>query len=481
MTHLLTATLADGRTIEYFPDAIGEGAMKQVYFTADRTAVLCFYKNQSTAQDPNRRLRLEAIIEKYNPTTGNPTGDYWQKLFCWPTAIILQPQLGVMTPAYPQNYFFSSGYFTGKEKESTWFVKEKLQSMLPKTERGTWLNTFRICLLLARAIRRLHQAGLAHSDLSNNNVLVDPQTGQCLIIDIDSLVVPGLFPPDVLGTRGYIAPEVLSTVHLPLDHPKRQHPSTRTDLHALAVLIYQYLFLRHPLEGPKVNSTVSAEEDDLLSFGSQALFVENPQDTSNRPQDIQIPYTVLGPHLTTLFERAFIKGLHSPYDRPTALEWEKGLIKTWDLLFPCRNKKCPRQWFILDSNAAVKCPFCGTRHKEKVLILKLRSQRRPGQWLVDSQVAIYNNLSLFKWHVFDNVYPGEQADRTPQAYFTFYDGRWFLVNQQLTSLTLPNDRRVAPNLESGKSGQAVEVKEGMYFQLSQDLYGRIAEVKVCQP
>ena len=39
-------------------------------------------------------------------------------------------------------------------------------------------------------------------------VLVDPTTGGCVVIDIDSLVVPGVYPPEVIGTGGYIAPEV---------------------------------------------------------------------------------------------------------------------------------------------------------------------------------------------------------------------------------------------------------------------------------
>ncbi|MEI2422567.1 lipopolysaccharide kinase InaA family protein, partial [Arthrospira platensis SPKY2] len=133
----------------------------------------------------------------------------------------------------------------------------------------------------ARAVRRLHNAGLAHSDLSNKNVLIDPTSGECLIIDIDSLVVPQLFPPDVLGTRGYIAPEVLSTIHLPLNDPQRKHPSTATDQHALAVLLYQYLLGRHPLEGPRTYPATSAEEQERLEMGSKALFVEHPRDISN--------------------------------------------------------------------------------------------------------------------------------------------------------------------------------------------------------
>uniref|UniRef100_UPI0031191D70 hypothetical protein n=1 Tax=Mesomycoplasma ovipneumoniae TaxID=29562 RepID=UPI0031191D70 len=77
-----------------------------------------------------------------------------------------------------------------------------------------------------------------HSDLSSNNVLIDPISGSCAVIDIDSLVVPDLFPPDVAGTKGYIAPEVLESMNLDFQNPARKLPSIRTDLFALPVLIY---------------------------------------------------------------------------------------------------------------------------------------------------------------------------------------------------------------------------------------------------
>lgn len=37
----------------------------------------------------------------------------------------------------------------------------------------------------------MHAAGLAHSDLSYKNVLIDPVTGSACVIDVDGLVVPG--------------------------------------------------------------------------------------------------------------------------------------------------------------------------------------------------------------------------------------------------------------------------------------------------
>src|SRR5208337_2805711 len=127
-------------------------------------------------------------------------------------------------------------------------------------------------------------------------------------------VVPKVFPPDVAGTRGYIAPEVLGTLKLPLQDPKRVNPSAWTDQHALAVLIYEYLLFRHPWVGPKTYAAPSGDEQYLLEMGSKALFIEHPTDHSNRPENLKVTYDCLGPYLGDLFVKAFVKGLHSPND-----------------------------------------------------------------------------------------------------------------------------------------------------------------------
>ena len=271
----LTATLLDGSRVPYRPEQIGEGGMKRVFFTADRQSVVCFFKDLRLKTDPNRMERLKAILGRFNPTTDPQTGKYFAELFCWPTGVVTDPQFGVLAPTYPKNFFFKTGPWQGKEKEGKWFSSPKLRKMLPAEERGVWSDYLRMCVPMARAVRKLHLTGLAHSDLSSRNVLVDPPGGRCAVIDIDSLVVPGVFPPDVLGTPGYIAPEVLATQSLAADDRNRRLPSNLTDLHALAVLIYEYLLRRHPLRGPKVNGQ-TAEEDELLSMGLKSLWIENP-------------------------------------------------------------------------------------------------------------------------------------------------------------------------------------------------------------
>ena len=333
---------------------------------------------------------------------------------------------------------------------------------------------FQISILLARAIRRMHQAGLAHSDLSNNNVLIDPKTGTCVVIDIDSLVVPGLFLPEVIGTRGYIAPEVLATMMLDIHDPNRKFPSTYTDLHALPVLIYEYLFFRHPLLGPKIYNAESAEEDDFLALGSQATFLENPNDHSNRPSDLKVTIQDLGPTLEKLFIRAFVDGLHMPNERPTAMEWEKGLVQAWDLLHACSNPRCEQKWFVLYNINKPVCPYCGTRlRNQEIVRLKLKTEvrGRTGQWLSIGEVDVVHNTPLFKWHFFSNVFPDEKADRTMVAYICKHEGEWLLVNQKVNGMLSPNGNCVPP-------GQAILLRDGTVFRASREDRGLLIEVSI---
>lgn len=467
------ATLKDGRTVDFLPKVIGEGGMKRVYFTADKQSVLCFFKDPTTGKDPNRMARLEAILGKFNPTTHPSTGKYFADLFCWPTGIVVQPELGVMTPAYPSNFYFAAGNWAGQAKVGKWFSSPKLRKYLPPEERGHWLSYLQLCKRMARAVRKMHLTGLAHSDLSSNNALVDPPTGMCAIIDIDSLVVPGVYPPDVLGTPGYIAPEVLATSRLALADPNRKLPSNLTDLHALAVLVCEYLLRRHPLRGPKVNGK-TAEEDELLSMGEKALFIEHPQDASNRPKGIAVRHDQLGPYLPGLLRQAFVDGLHNPRARPTAGDWETALYRSEDLVIPCGNSSCEEKWFLYNEGEKPKCPWCGWKLKKPIPVLEFHFAPRKGQFRPEGHRLVgWHNRPVYKWHILANIAPVEGVDTQVQAYIQYHDavGQWILRNVNLDSMVSPAGNPVP-------KGQATMLKDGDEVLLSKEARGRLVTVKL---
>lgn len=484
-SHVETATLSDGSTIDYVvKDNPPKGTMKCTYFTPSREQVVQFYMDPEAGKDRNLRKRLEAILGRYNPTVPEELGgargnsaesaSYFASRFCWPTAIVESPRLGIVCPAYPSSYWFTSGDVTNPvlektlakaEKKSKWFTSPKLQQYLSPEARGDFRSMLQIGISLSRSMRRLHQAGLAHSDLSSNNVLIDPRTGSCVVIDIDSLVVPGLFSPEVAGTSGYIGPEVLATQHLPIDDPGRVLPSVLTDLHALPVMLYEYLLNRHPLEGPKVHCADDPGRDDLLAMGAEALFIEDPNDRSNRPDDpdyMRVTIHDLGPELEKLFLRAFVDGLHDPSKRPTAFEWEKALVDTWDLLQPCPNPDCDRHWFVMHDPKSPVCPFCGARVPEDDVIqlqLKQQSRGRDGQWRPARTLNVYDGLVLIPWHVYSNRFPNERTGREMMGYVRKHEGRWVLVNESIPGMTSPSGSPVPPK-------HAITLEDGAEFRIS---------------
>ena len=491
MERTAEAILTDGRRLPYvIKDDPPRGGMKYTYFAPDRSYVVQFFNDPKNAADPNLRKRIEAIIGKYNPTLSEEEGgarggtkaaaDYFAGKFCWPFAIVQSPEFGIVCPAYPSDFLFSdnasiypqmSKDLKGKDKKSKWFTSEKLRQIMKERELGDFRSMLCISINLARAVRRMHSAGLAHSDLSCNNVLIDPISGGCVVIDIDSLVVPGIYPPEVIGTSGYIAPEVLTTLGLPFGDPKRNLPNARTDLHALAVLIYEYLLFRHPLSGPKIYSK-DPDEDEYLSKGEKALFIENPYDRSNRPPDLAITISDLGRSLESLFLRAFVDGLHCPDERPTAMEWEKALVGAFDLLHPCENPNCAAGWFILHDPAKPVCPFCGTKVRPENIVrfhLKSRMRGSPGQWKEAGVINVYHNMPLFKWHIYSDVFPDERADRSMAAYVCRVNGEFLLVNRSVHSMRSPGGNIVPP-------GQAIRLKDGAVFLMSDEETGCLCEV-----
>ena len=187
---------SSGHPVEYVDEVIGSGAMKDVYFSPDRSYVVAFYK---TPQDAAAKERLQMLTGPYRSNIfGQAGGNYWKNVFCWPTDVVeTDGRTGIVIPTYPAHFFFRYGSkdddflgIKGKEKEGKWFASASNQNrFLDLRERGHWLNYLRIGLLISRAVRRLHAAGLAHSDLSYKNVLVDPVAGHASVIDLDGLVV----------------------------------------------------------------------------------------------------------------------------------------------------------------------------------------------------------------------------------------------------------------------------------------------------
>jgi DNA-binding helix-hairpin-helix protein with protein kinase domain len=254
-----------------------------------------------------------------------------------------------------------------------------------------------------------------------------------------------------------------------------------------------YLLYRHPLRGDKVHD-MDPQKDEALSMGLKSLFVEHPTDASNRiklanvkPSELpwkdtsKIPYTLTGPYLTPLFQKAFIEGLHEPSKRATAGEWEVALVKTIDLIQPCLNVSCDQKWYVFDNTTKPKCPFCGTPYKGKLPVLNLYSSRKEGQFFPENhRLMVYTNQSLFQWHTNRNVVPNERItdeQKKREGYFVLHNHVWYLVNERMEGMmdvTDANNKKIIP------VGGKVELTEGRQLLFSKQDGGRLAVVQLVE-
>lgn len=477
--NIIKTTTTTGEPVEFYDEVRAQGGMKDVMFSPTKQYVVAFYRGKP---DVGLKERLELITQDYRNALFNEVGGAEaKKSFCWPTGVVEHNgRLGVVVPFYAPHFFFEFGStgndklkIKGKEKEGKWFTSaHHREKNIDPRELGDWRLHLKMCLKLSRAIRRMHMAGLSHSDLSYKNCLVDPTRGEVCIIDIDGLVVPGKLPPQVVGTADFIAPEVVETTSLPLGDPNKVLPNKQTDLHALAVLIYQYLLYRHPLEGSKVHHP-DPNIDNELATGKGALFIEHPTDHSNRidlssvretekfwKNTEKVPCSITGPYLEKLFNQAFIDGLHNPLRRPSAGDWEDALIKTTDILHPCKNPDCAQKWFPVRDSDKI-CPFCGTDNSTDAPVLNyyLLDDKTKKAISENRRMVVYHGCGLFKWHLDRSKTPNEKLkpeDQERIGYIIKHQGQWVLVNEKLDSLYVYDH----PNQKTEiRKGQSVVLKD----------------------
>jgi DNA-binding helix-hairpin-helix protein with protein kinase domain len=415
----MRVTLKGGGTLECDDEPFDRGGDGRVHWAKDGKSLVKFFHTA----EPWRLQSLEAVLTRFNAVKGEP---YWEELFAWPAGIVEKPGLGIVMPRAA----------SGLVKVAN-LIRPSWLNRHPE-DIGNWEGRLWIAIKLARAVKRLHFMGLCHSDLSDNNILASPHDGRAYVIDCDGVVVPGLVigRPIVIGTPGYMAPEIVANTSLT--------PSVITDLHALAVLIYQILLIRHPLDGRKVHDMHDPEADDRYKFGERALFIEHPSDPSNRPTRLDWRVDVLGAAGVRIMNKAFVDGLHQSSRRPQAAEWERALFQIADTLVTCLNQHCPLKRFPLPEQigrtGSVHCPWCGTPFRGvqfPVLRWCNPVPNRPGMYREDgTRLVAALDRKLFEWHIKPNMLPSPTSNRAPLAFFHWERdgrgvGRWMLANEAL--------------------------------------------------
>ena len=296
---------------------LGEGSQGVVFDAIDdngiELAVKWYYPH--TASESQRRA-IALLVERGAPS----------KRFLWPEAMVQQPGIQGFGYVMPLRLATHAG------------LSELLVGKVDVGFRGVC----RLCLELAHGFLLLHSEGLCYRDISFGNVFFDPRDGTPLICDNDNVGVDGASPIAVLGTRRFMAPEIVRREAL---------PSTQTDLYSLSVLLFYVLMMGHPLLGRReLEFECWDNSAESVLFGNDARFIFDPNDESNRPvPDLHatvIRYWELYPEfLRSLFVQAFTRGLTDPKNgRVRESMWRVALARLSDSIVDC--PACGRQNFV---------------------------------------------------------------------------------------------------------------------------------------
>jgi DNA-binding helix-hairpin-helix protein with protein kinase domain len=201
--------------VESFLGGGGQGEVYKATVTGGAVAVKWYFPGYLSI-DPGLKGRLERAVQKGAPTPK----------FLWPKDLVSAEGTG------------SFGYVMPlREPTFKGFDDLKARRVNP---------TFRVLVTagfeLAHSYEQLHADGMCYRDVNDKNVFFEPGTGDVRICDNDNVDVNGQ-PGGIAGMLDFMAPEIVRG---------EAAPTSKTDLHSLATLLFQLLHNHHPLKGRRM-------------------------------------------------------------------------------------------------------------------------------------------------------------------------------------------------------------------------------------
>lgn len=316
---------------------LGEGGQGAVYLVSGpRGDQAVKWYNPEQATDDQRRAIRDLIQH------GPPRGVAGSR-FIWPQAVVTAgdpARFGYLMPLIDTGRFAELGeVWAGRKRNPALDVLCEISSKI------------------AGSYRKLHLDGFCYRDIARGNVMFDPASGEVLICDNDNIGVEGHSTCQVWGTLEYMAPELVRDPALP--------PSTRTDLHSLAVLLFQLWIGHHPLHGElefKLRCWDLPAKKKI--YGFQPVFIFDPDDRCNRlPNDSEYArvarrWDACPLSLRDLFLRAFKAGLHHPERRVEEGAWLRAFLQLRDGRIACPHCQAVNLW-DLEAPGPPPCWNCG--------------------------------------------------------------------------------------------------------------------------
>lgn len=327
--------------VEKFLAEGGQGGVYVADYNGQKKA-LKWYKKGSLGANP--KAFYENI--KQNVMRGKPSAE-----FLWPLDITewVDGTFGYIMELRPEGYH------------------EVTEFMLPQPQ-GVRFKSYKIAIDAAMhivsAFRILHNAGYSYQDLNDGNFFINPENGKVLICDNDN-VAPDGTETGILGKPRYMAPEIVM---------KKNKPNSLSDRFSLSIILYILFCFNHPLEGKRylVPGLTTALQEKL--YGSEPLFIMDPDDDSNGPHPVVHKNTILvWSCLPNYMQKIFLdsfsqKAFQKPFARPKELDWLNVLTRFRSEIIPCL---CGNEIFTQQGESC-ECESC--RQKVKVPFKLVLSQ-----------------------------------------------------------------------------------------------------------
>lgn len=314
---------------------LGEGTQGEVYLAEAEHGkyAVKWYKPEQATDEQRKAIR-------YLVTTGPPKGAAGRR-FIWPLDLVTSE--GAKGFGYLMMYVDMDRYAD---------LGEVWAHIKPVPNFSALCG---ISYQLANSYRALHLSGHCYRDISAGNLVFDPKTGDVLIGDNDNVGVNRESRCQVWGTMEYMAPEIIRG---------ESDPSTETDLHSLAVLLFYLWCWHHPFHGEMEYGfrcwDIPAKKK---VYGEDPVFIFDPADTRNRlPDDPDYAiarerWAFLPVAAKSLFLRAFGEGLRNPSARVTEGEWQRLFLQLRDRIFSCPS--CRAENFLVWDGPDPSCWHCG--------------------------------------------------------------------------------------------------------------------------
>jgi len=242
--------------------------------------------------------------------------------FLWPADLSLwQGSFGYVLNGDLKNYLSLGDFMEGKGAYES------------------WSSIVNAALNLVSAFTSLNHDQHRFLHMAEDDIFIHPKTGQLLIGNVEFAA----------GDNALWKPVFASRLIPPCGVMGKPTSYQSWNRHMLAVLLFELLYLNHPLEGCRAAAyPVMDGKVKRIIYGSEPCFVQDPEDDSNRP--------VRGIHANLLRRWE----MYPDYIRKLFFSaFSKAALKGRDPGIPCEK------WyyaFMKFRSYIIPCPFCGTEN-----------------------------------------------------------------------------------------------------------------------